>query len=62
VDPHLADQLVPYLALAAGRSELRTSRVTRHLLTNLWTASHFLPLRYEVSAPEGAPGVVRVVS
>jgi RNA 3'-terminal phosphate cyclase (ATP) len=62
VDPHLADQLVPYLALAGGRSEYKTSRVTRHLLTNLWAASHFLPLRYEVSAPEGAPGVVRVVS
>jgi RNA 3'-terminal phosphate cyclase (ATP) len=60
VDPHLADQLVPYLALAGCRSEFATSRVTHHLLTNLWAASQFLPLRYEVSAPEGAPGTVRI--
>jgi len=29
VDPHLADQLVPFLALAPGRSEIAVSRITR---------------------------------
>ena len=60
VDPHLADQLVPYLAIAGGTSEFATSCVTRHLLTNLWTVRQFLPVRYEVTGKEGAPGRVRV--
>jgi len=61
VDPHLADQLVPYLAIASGTSEIATSCVTRHLLTNLWTVSQFLPMRYEVTGKEGEPGHLRVV-
>ena len=60
VDPHLADQLVPYLAIAGGTSEFTTSCVTRHLLTNLWTVRQFLPVRYEVTGKEGEPGHVRV--
>jgi RNA 3'-terminal phosphate cyclase (ATP) len=60
VDPHLADQLVPYLAVADGDSEIATSCLTRHLMTNLWTAGRFLPVRYEVTGKEGAPGRVRV--
>jgi RNA 3'-terminal phosphate cyclase (ATP) len=58
LDPHLADQIVPYLALAGGRSEFTTSRVTKHLLTNLWTVRHFLPVRDEVHGAAGEPGRV----
>jgi RNA 3'-terminal phosphate cyclase (ATP) len=60
VDPDLADQIVPYLAIAGGTSEFATSCVTRHLLTNLWTVRQFLPVRYEVTGKEGEPGHVRV--
>jgi RNA 3'-terminal phosphate cyclase (ATP) len=60
VDPHLSDQLVPYLAVAGGISEFATSCVTRHLLTNLWTVSQFLPVQYEVTGKEGEPGHVRL--
>ncbi len=35
IDPHLADQIVPYLLLAQGKSEFTTSRITNHLRTNL---------------------------
>lgn len=56
VDPHLADQLVLPLALAAGPAQISISAITRHLLTNIWTASHFpLPL-LQVSGAEGEPG------
>jgi RNA 3'-terminal phosphate cyclase (ATP) len=60
VDLHLADQLVPFLALARGRSEIAVSRITRHLLTNLWTASLLLPIRSEVRGEEGSPGMVAI--
>jgi len=60
VDFHLADQLVPFLAIAPGRSEIAVSRITRHLLTNLWTAARLLPVRFEVRGEEGRPGIFAV--
>lgn len=60
VDPHLADQLVLYLACAPGPSLVATSRITRHLVTNLEVAGYFLNLRSEVAGVEGGPGRVRI--
>ncbi len=53
VDEHLADQLVPYLALADGESSFTTSRISGHLLTNIWVAERFLGKVFRV---EGSPG------
>ncbi len=60
LDPHLADQLVPYLAMSGGESVFTTSRVTRHLLTNLWAVGLFRPFRYDVEGEVGEPGRVRI--
>ncbi len=57
-DPHLADQLLLPLALAAGRSELTTSEVTGHLLTNAYIIQQFLPVSIAISGREGQPGHV----
>jgi RNA 3'-terminal phosphate cyclase (ATP) len=40
VDVHLADQLIPYIALAGGR--YTTREISMHTRTNIWTAGHFL--------------------
>jgi RNA 3'-terminal phosphate cyclase (ATP) len=40
VDVHLADQIIPYLALAGGSFTAR--EISLHAKTNIWTASHFL--------------------
>ena len=48
IDRHLADQLVLYMALARGRSSLRTETITRHLLTNVWLIEQFLPVKFDV--------------
>ncbi|MBI5583168.1 MAG: RNA 3'-phosphate cyclase [Deltaproteobacteria bacterium] len=45
VDGHLGDQLLPYLALAPGRSTLLVQGVSSHLRTNLWVINQFLPER-----------------
>ena len=58
VDPHLADQLVPYLALAGGTSSFTTSSITLHLLTNLWVVEQFLPIRSRITGKMGEPGEV----
>jgi RNA 3'-terminal phosphate cyclase (ATP) len=60
LDPHLADQVVPYLALANGPSEITTSKVTPHLLTNIWVVQQFLETGISVQGREGEPGTIRV--
>lgn len=60
LDPHLADQSIPYLALAKAPSTFTTSRVTRHLLTNAWVTEKFLPVKIEVSGAEGGFGTVLI--
>ncbi len=60
LDPHLADQIIPYLALSQGASEFTTSRVTRHLLTNLWVVKQFLDIDVRVDGDVGEEGRVIV--
>ncbi len=60
VDPHLGDQLVLPFVLAQGTSRAAVSRVTQHLLTNVWVAAHFdLPMA-RVTGDEGRPGILTV--
>jgi RNA 3'-terminal phosphate cyclase (ATP) len=59
-DPHLADQLILFMALAPGRSVLTTSQVTSHLLTNLWTIRQFLPVGVSLHGRIGEPGRLAV--
>jgi RNA 3'-terminal phosphate cyclase (ATP) len=61
VDPHLADQLLLPMALAAGTSRLFTSAVTRHLLTNIAVVQAFLPAQITVDGEEGKSGTVTVI-
>jgi RNA 3'-terminal phosphate cyclase (ATP) len=58
--PHLADQLLLPAALASGRSTLRTSRITKHLLTNVHVIRQFLPVEIEVEGEQDGPGTVIV--
>jgi RNA 3'-terminal phosphate cyclase (ATP) len=60
LDPHLADQIVPYLAAAQERSSFTTSRISGHLLTNLWITEKFAGVKYAVEGERGKPGKVSV--
>ncbi|MBI5286531.1 MAG: RNA 3'-phosphate cyclase [Deltaproteobacteria bacterium] len=60
LDPHLTDQLILYAALAEGSSVLTTSRVTNHLLTNIYVIGQFLPVRFQVKGGPGEEGEVTV--
>ncbi len=46
VDSHLADNLIPLLGLVGG--EFKTSSVSDHTKTNIWTTEKFLKSRFEV--------------
>ena len=58
IDPHLGDQLILPMALAAGESRFTTSRITRHLTTNIWLVQQFLSVRFEVNGAENEPGEI----
>jgi RNA 3'-terminal phosphate cyclase (ATP) len=60
LDPHLADQVVPWLAFCQGPSEFTTSRVTSHLLTNLWVLQQFMDIDVRVEGGEGDEGRVLI--
>jgi RNA 3'-terminal phosphate cyclase (ATP) len=51
VDVHLADQLIPYLALAGGSYTVR--EISLHAKTNIWTAGHFLERKVEIRKEKG---------
>lgn len=60
LDPHLADQVAPWLAFCGGPSEFTTSRVTRHLLTNLWVVRQFMDIDVRVEGNEGEEGRILI--
>jgi RNA 3'-phosphate cyclase len=48
VDVHLADMLIPYVALAEGSSVFLTREVSEHLEANIWLAEKMLNVRFDV--------------
>lgn len=60
VDGHLADQLVPFLALAGAGSAFTCPALSPHLATVAWVVEQFLPVGVELAA--GRPARVRIVA
>ena len=48
LDKHLADQILPYMALAQGKSKVTVSEVTNHCKTNIWVIEKFLDGEFEI--------------
>ena len=46
VDSHLADNLVPFLALFGGK--IRVTKITNHTLTNIYVTEKFLNVKFKV--------------
>lgn len=49
VGNHLADQLIPFMALAEGKSEIIAPDLTEHVKTNIWLCSKFLGSKFKTS-------------
>ncbi len=60
LDQHMADIIVPYLALAKGASEVTVSKMTQHLLTNVRIAEILTGIAFESPGQLGQSGVLRV--
>jgi RNA 3'-terminal phosphate cyclase (ATP) len=53
VDMHLADLLIPYIALAKGNSIYFTRALSEHLETNIWVTEQILNVKFNVEKVNG---------
>jgi len=53
LDDYMADQILPYMALAGGTCRASVARVTDHCRTNVYVIERFLPVRFEVDEEAG---------
>jgi RNA 3'-phosphate cyclase len=47
VDAHMADLLIPYMALASGKSVFMTYTMSEHLETNMWLTEEILQVKFK---------------
>lgn len=60
VDRHQADMLIPYVAIAQGRSSFSVSQMTLHTETNIHVIRQFLDVKFTVKGKSGEPGSIEV--
>ena len=48
LDKYLADQILPYMALASEKSQVTVSEVTNHCKTNMWVIEKFLNGKFKI--------------
>ncbi len=49
LDKHLADQILPYMALSKEKSQVTVSEITNHCRTNIWTIEKFIKGRFAIN-------------
>jgi len=53
VDQHMLDQILPYMALAEGKSRVLAEELTSHAETNIWAIEKFVGKRFSVKEKKG---------
>lgn len=48
LDKHMADQILPYMALAKDKSQVSVSGITLHTKTNIWVIEKFIEGKFEI--------------
>jgi len=48
LDKHLADQILPFMALASSKSSVTVSEITNHCKTNIWVIEKFIKGKFEI--------------
>ncbi len=59
LDEWAGDQIMPYMALA-GKSSISVSKITNHLLTNIWLCEQMLGVKFRVEGVRGETGRISV--
>jgi len=60
LDRHMADIMIPYLALAEGRSDVSIARVTKHVQTNLRVAELIAGVKFQLEGELDGPGRIKL--
>ena len=60
VDRHMGDILIPYMAVAEGKSMIQVSEITLHTMTNIKVAEMVAGVKFEVEAELHRPGRITV--
>jgi RNA 3'-phosphate cyclase len=60
VDRHQADMLIPYTAIANGKSTFQVSELTQHTVTNIYVIEQFLNVKFNVKGNLGSTGQITV--
>lgn len=60
VDVHLADMLIPYIALAKGTSSFIVRKITDHIETNIWLTEKILGTKIDVTKVENGFRIQRI--
>ncbi len=47
LDKHMADQILPYIALTPSKSQVTVSEITNHCKTNIWVIERFIEGKFE---------------
>jgi RNA 3'-terminal phosphate cyclase (ATP) len=48
LDKHMADQIIPFLALAEGKSVIKVEEITQHCITNIYVCEQLLKCKFDV--------------
>ena len=60
LDSHAGDQVIPYMALAKGKSEVAISKLTLHAQTNIYIVEKVLRIKFNVEGELNKPARVEV--
>lgn len=60
LDRHMSDIIVPYIAVAEGRSRITVSRLTLHTMTNIKVTETITGVRFKVQGGLDKPGRIEV--
>ncbi len=60
LDRHMADMVIPYMAVADGESEVGVARLTLHALTNIKVTEIITGVKFEVQGELDKPAIIRV--
>jgi RNA 3'-terminal phosphate cyclase (ATP)/RNA 3'-terminal phosphate cyclase (GTP) len=61
VDYRLADQLIPFMAIAKGNSSFTVKELSMHAKTNIWAVEQFLGKRFEVLENENLVEIKTII-
>jgi RNA 3'-terminal phosphate cyclase (ATP) len=60
LDRHMGDIIIPYLAVAEGRSEIEVAAITTHTLTNVMVSEILAGVKFQVEGSLNEPGRISV--